>query len=54
VELFDSGATRHMSPYHKKFILYQEVGPMPISAANQQSFSVIGVGDMVIEIPNGD
>src|SRR6266851_2277545 len=53
-ELYDSGASRHMSPLHDRFVTYQEILPCPITAVDRRVFYVIGVGDIVIVIPNGE
>jgi hypothetical protein len=33
-EIYDSGATQHMSPYREQFINYHPIDPHPILAAN--------------------
>lgn len=53
VDLYDSGATRHMSGARHRFINYVEIPEKPISAADNRTFSAIGKGDMYILIPNG-
>jgi hypothetical protein len=53
VEIYDSGCTRHMTPDRHRLINYRTIPPKPISAANQESFSAIGVGEMMIQAPNG-
>ena len=53
IELYDSGATQHLSPYRDQFTSYQDIPPRPFTAANQQSFDATGTGDMVIEVPDG-
>ena len=53
VELYDSGSTRHISPYKERFETLSEIPPKPFTAANKQIFNASAVGDMVIEIPNG-
>lgn len=52
-ELFDSGSTRHISPYLKDFKNFAEIPPKIFVAANKQAFSAVGKGDLVIEVPNG-
>jgi transposase InsO family protein len=52
-ELYDSGASRHMSPYRHKFISYIDIEPKTITAADSGTFQAIGRGDMHIEVPNG-
>ena len=52
-ELYDSGTTRHISPYQDLFDNYVEIPPKSLSAANKWKFTAIGKGDMVIKVPNG-
>jgi hypothetical protein len=52
-ELYDSGASRHMSPYRDKFIDYIDIEPKTITAADSGTFQAIGRGDMHILVPNG-
>jgi hypothetical protein len=53
IELYDSGSTRHISPYRECFETLSNIPPKPFTAANKQSFNAIGVGEMVIEVPSG-
>ncbi|PIL23016.1 hypothetical protein GSI_14323 [Ganoderma sinense ZZ0214-1] len=52
VDLYDSGASHHMSPHRQDFASLQET-KMTLNAANQQTFRAEGVGEMVIPVPNG-
>ena len=55
VELYDSGATRHISPYKIDFIDYAPLSPpVLLNTANQQRFQAIGLGSLPIQVPNGD
>ncbi|KAI0702736.1 hypothetical protein C8Q76DRAFT_597673, partial [Earliella scabrosa] len=55
VEVYDSGATRHISPYRERFESYRELNPpRAITAANGEKFMAIGEGEMRVEVPNGD
>jgi hypothetical protein len=54
IELYDSGASRHMSPSHECFITYQCIKPIPIKAANKGMFYAIGTGDLRVEVPDGE
>ena len=55
VELYDTGATRHISPFRSDFKTYAPLTPpVLLNTANQQRFQVIGTGSMAIQIPNGD
>ena len=52
-ELFDSGTTRHISPYRDLFENFTEIPPKAFNAANKQKFEAVGQGEMLIELPNG-
>ncbi|KAL7284965.1 hypothetical protein ACG7TL_000054 [Trametes sanguinea] len=55
VEVYDSGASRHIFPYRESFVEYNELKPpRPITAADGHSFSAIGEGSVRVSIPNGD
>jgi gag-polypeptide of LTR copia-type/Pol polyprotein, beta-barrel domain len=51
-EIYDSGATRHMSPYREQFINYHPIDPHPILAANNHIFHAIGASNLKIQVPN--
>ena len=51
-ELYDSGTSRHMSPFRDQFITYQQTSLCPILAANKQVFYAVGTGDFRIQVPN--
>ena len=53
-KLYDSSMSRHMLPLHDRFVTYQEIPPRPITAADKRVFYVIGVRDIVIDVPNGE
>ena len=52
IDLFDSGSTRHISPYCDSFMSFTEITPHFLRAANKQSFSATGVGKCILDIPN--
>src|SRR6202522_333476 len=52
-ELFDSGATRHMSPYKHKFINFIPIQNKILTAADGGHFEATGKGDIRIGMPNG-
>ena len=52
-ELYDSGASRHMSPYRDHFENYAPIAPKSITAADKRYFQAVGKGDLRIKIPNG-
>jgi hypothetical protein len=53
-ELYDSGCTHHISPYRKEFEIFEQTSPRSFKAVNKQTFSTIGKGDLVINIPDGN
>jgi len=53
IELFDSGSTRHISPYLDHFETLKSIPPKSFAAANKQHFDATAIGDMIIEVPNG-
>ncbi len=53
IDLYDSGATCHMSGAKHRFMNFVEIAPRPISAADNRSFDATGKGDMLVHIPNG-
>jgi len=52
-DLYDSGASRHMTPFKHRLINYTPIASRPITAADKRVFQAIGKGDMQIRIPNG-
>jgi hypothetical protein len=52
-ELYDFRASRHMSPFGKKFTNYKSILPCPITATDKRIFYAVGTGDLRIEVPNG-
>lgn len=53
LDVYDSGASDHMSPFRDSFLSFRETAPRALNAANQHVFQAVGVGDMVIDVPNG-
>ena len=51
-EIYDSGCTNHISPYHMKFENFVTITPQMFCVANKQTFSTIGKGDLVINVPS--
>lgn len=49
--IFDTGASRHISPYRDEFINFRPIAPHPIRTANRQTVYAEGVGDLLIEAP---
>jgi hypothetical protein len=53
VELYNSGATRHISPYKADFTSYAPLSPpVFLNTANQQRFPAVGRGTLVVRVPN--
>jgi hypothetical protein len=52
-ELYDSGCTNHISPYRNQFENFQPITPRHFRAANKQTFSTTGKGELVVDVPNG-
>lgn len=52
VDLYDSGASHHMSPYRQDFLSFRETKPQTLNTANQQHFEALGVGDIIVSVPN--
>ncbi|KAF8156831.1 hypothetical protein B0H34DRAFT_658121, partial [Crassisporium funariophilum] len=51
-ELYDSGCTQHISPFRDDFENLRDIPPKSFLAANKQSFSATGKGEMVIDVPD--
>jgi hypothetical protein len=54
IDLYNSGATRHMSGFRHRFINFIEIEPKPITTADKRTFSATGKGDMHIHVPNAN
>jgi len=52
-EIYDSGCSRHITPYRKDLLNFTEIPVKPFRAANKQSFNATGTGELVIDVPNG-
>ena len=53
-DLYDSGASRHMSPFRHRFLTFEDIEPRPIAAADKRVFQATGKGEIRIEVPNGN
>jgi hypothetical protein len=52
VELYDSGASRHIGPYKADFMSYTTLSPpLYLNTANQHKFPAIGKGTLVVKTP---
>jgi hypothetical protein len=54
VNLYDLGASRHMSGFCHRFVNFVKIPPKPITAADRRSFSAVGKGDIWVYLPNGE
>ncbi|KAJ3475523.1 hypothetical protein NLI96_g11784 [Meripilus lineatus] len=52
-EIFDSGASRHMSPFRDQFENFHTIPTRQIRAANSHNFQAYGMGNLIIRVPNG-
>jgi len=53
VDVYDSGASGHMTPNRHRFITFKEITPCTINAVDKTVFKATGIGNMMIGIPNG-
>ncbi|KAG1800684.1 uncharacterized protein BJ212DRAFT_1305220 [Suillus subaureus] len=53
VKLYDSGMMKHTSPYHNQFRTLTPIPPKMFAAANKHYFDATGIGELIIEVPNG-
>src|SRR6267154_1653534 len=54
VDLYDSGASQHMSPFRTNFLNFRTIDPHPIRAADKRTFNAIGKGNLYVELSNGN
>jgi Pol polyprotein, beta-barrel domain len=52
-KVYDSGCTRHITPYLNVVKNFTATPPKTFQAANKQSFNAVVTGEMTINIPNG-
>ncbi|KAG2114729.1 uncharacterized protein F5147DRAFT_559718, partial [Suillus discolor] len=52
-ELFNSGASRHMSSYRDLFQDFISIAPKPITTVDRHTFEAMGKGNIQITLPNG-
>lgn len=51
-DLYDSGASRHMTPFKHRLMNFTKISSRPITAADKRVFHATGKGDLRIRIPN--
>jgi hypothetical protein len=54
IELYDSGASRHILPSRNCFMTYQLILSIPIRGANRSVFYTVGTGNLRIEVSDGE
>ncbi|KAK0459896.1 hypothetical protein IW261DRAFT_1288708, partial [Armillaria novae-zelandiae] len=52
-EVYDSGCTKHITPYREEMSNFVEIPPKVFRTANKENFSATGMGDMTVDVPNG-
>ena len=53
IELYDSSATHHISPYKSDFTAYSQLSLLVfLNTANQQRFPTVGTGTLAIQVSN--
>ena len=52
-EIYDSGCSKHLTPYRDALENFIEIPPKLFRAANKQNMTAVGMGEMTINIPNG-
>jgi len=52
-EIYDSSCFKHLTPYCDALKNFVEIPPKTFQAANKQTMSAVGMGEMIINIPNG-
>ena len=51
-EIYNSGCSKHLTPYHDALKNFAEIPPKTFQAANKQTMSAVEMGKMIIDIPN--
>ena len=52
-EIYDSGCSKHLTPYRDALENFIKIPPKTFQAANKQTMSAVGMGEMMIDVPNG-
>ena len=53
VKVYDSGCTRHITPYRDAVDNFIEISLKSFRAANKLDFTAVGMGEMTVDVPNG-
>jgi hypothetical protein len=51
-EIYDSGASRHITPCKERLLNYQSIAPRDFKSADDGKFQAIGKGDMLLKVPS--
>ena len=51
--LYNSGASRHISPFQGQFVTYRPISNHPITAANNCTFNTTKTRDIAVDVPHG-
>ncbi|KAE9400294.1 hypothetical protein BT96DRAFT_773729, partial [Gymnopus androsaceus JB14] len=51
-ELYNSGCSCHISPYHDNFSNFKSIPPKSFRATNKQKFDAVGMGSITVDVPN--
>src|SRR6266851_5898650 len=52
-ELYDSGASHHISPFRHRFVTYQPITPRPLPGPQNRASTISAPGRLQFEVPNG-
>ena len=52
IEVYDSGCTTHITPYRDTVQNFIKITPRSFQAANKQNSRAVGMGEMMINVPN--
>ncbi len=52
--LYDSGASKHISPFKEQFQMYQKISCYPIKVASNHTLNAIGISSIYINITNSN
>jgi len=52
-EIYDSGCSKHLTPYRDALENFIEIPPKSFRAANKQNMTAVGMGEMTINVPDG-
>jgi hypothetical protein len=53
VEVYDSRCMRHITLYCDDVVNFIKISPKSFQATKQQNFTAVGMGEMIVDVPNG-